>query len=199
MEQSQTSTGPALGVFCGAKSGNDPRWVVAAFEFGVAMARRGWRLVYGGGRIGLMGAVADGVLSAGGEAVGVIPAKLMERELAHRGLARLEVVNDMATRKQRMIELSDAFVALPGGLGTLDELFEVLTLRQIGEHSRPAALFDQNGYWQPLVDACRAMVEAGFVNTDDLTELIVEPTADALLDALERRLGEGLARRDAAA
>lgn len=193
MEPSQTSVGPALCVFCGAKSGNDPRWVVGAYDFGVAMARRGWRLVYGGGRIGLMGAVADGVLSAGGEAVGVIPSSLMERELAHRGLARLEVVSDMATRKLRMLELSDAFVALPGGLGTLDELFEILTLRQIGEHSKPTALLDQHAYWQPLVHACGAMTQAGFVNPEDLSSLVVEPTIDALLDALERRLAQASA------
>ena len=199
MSAPQPPTGPTLCAFCGAKSGNDPRWVVGAFDFGVAMARRGWRLVYGGGRVGLMGALADGVLSVGGEAIGVIPAGFMDRELAHRGLARLEVVTDMALRKQRMMELSDAFVALPGGLGTLDELFEILTLRQIGEHEKPTALLDQHGYWQPLLRACASMMDAGFVHPDHLSPLIVESTADAALDAIERALSDGLPRADAAA
>ncbi len=199
MSQPQPPAGPTLCVFCGAKSGNDPRWVVGAFEFGVAMAKRGWRLVYGGGRVGLMGAIADGALSVGGEAVGVIPARLMDRELAHHGLARLEVVSDMAVRKQRMIELSDAFVALPGGLGTLDELFEILTLRQIGEHEKPTALLDQHGYWQPLLHSCAAMIDAGFVQPDHLSSLIVESTPDTVLDAIERALADGLPRADVAA
>ncbi len=193
------SAAPTLCVFCGAKSGNDPRWVVAAFDFGVAVARRGWRLVYGGGRVGLMGALADGAISAEGEVIGVIPAGLMDRELAHRGVARMEVVTDMAARKQRMIEVCDAFVALPGGLGTLDELFEVLTLRQIGEHAKPAALLDQQGYWQPLLGACRSMVDAGFVHPEDLSSLIVESAASELLEALERAIAVGRPRADAAA
>lgn len=179
---------PTLCVFCGAKSGVEPHWAATAFGFGAEAVRRGWRLVYGGGRVGLMGALADGALSAGGEVIGVIPTRLMERELAHGSVARLEVVGDMAMRKQRMIGLSDAFVALPGGLGTLDELFEVLTLRQIGEHAKPSALLDERGYWQPLVRACRAMVEAGFVRDEDFSPVIVEPTIGAVLDALERSL-----------
>lgn len=113
--------------------------------FGQALARRGWVLVYGGGRVGLMGALADGALSAGGKVIGVIPQGLLQRELAHRALTQLEVVGDMAARKTRMIELSDAFVALPGGLGTLDELFEVLTLAQIGEHSDEAGCIAEPG------------------------------------------------------
>jgi len=179
---------PALCVFCGAKSGNEAHWALTAFDFGAAVARRGWRLVYGGGRVGLMGALADGALSAGGEVVGVIPTRLMERELAHGGVARREVVVDMAARKQRMMAMSDAFVALPGGLGTLDELFEVLTLRQIGQHAKPSALLDERGYWQPLLRACYAMVDAGFVRDGDLAPVIVEASADALLDGLARAM-----------
>lgn len=109
-----TGTSRTICVFCGAKSGNDPRWILEASAFGRALAARGWALVYGGGNVGLMGALADGALSAGGEVIGVIPHKLMQRELAHRGLSRLEVVSDMAERKTRMIAISDAFVALPG-------------------------------------------------------------------------------------
>jgi hypothetical protein len=175
-------------VFCGAKSGDDPRWVVGAYAFGEALARRGWSLVYGGGGVGLMGALADGALAAGGEVVGVIPHRLLARELAHRRLHQLEVVEDMAQRKLRMIAVADAFAALPGGLGTLDELFEVLTLRQIGEHAKPAALYNQDGYWDAMLAACRGMVRAGFVHARDLDPLICEPTIDAVLDALERAL-----------
>jgi len=171
-------------VFCGAKSGNDPRWVNAAFDVGRALAARGWTLVYGGGNVGLMGALADGALAGGGEVIGVIPEKLMQRELAHRGLARLEVVGDMAERKTRMIDLSDAFVALPGGLGTLDELFEVLTLGQIGYHRKPVALYNQDGYWDTLLTACRAMISRGFVLEADLASLHTSASIEGTLDAV---------------
>jgi hypothetical protein len=175
-------------VFCGAKAGGDPRWGQAARAFGEAAARRGWALVYGGGRVGLMGALADGAIAAGGEVIGVIPTTLMERELAHRGLSRLEVVADMAVRKQRMIEISDAFAALPGGLGTLDELFEVLTLRQIGEHALPVALLNQDGYWDALLAACRGMVDAGFVSPHDLDAMQVGASIAAVFDGLAARM-----------
>lgn len=179
----------SLCVFCGAKPGADPRWMPLARAFGAAVARRGWTLVFGGGRVGLMGALADGALDAGGQVVGVIPHSLMAREVAHRGLTRLEVVEDMAVRKTRMIELSDAFATLPGGLGTLDELFEVLTLRQIGEHAKPIGLLDQDGYWQPLLRACTAMVEAGFVHPRDFEALMPAADTGSLLDAIEAALG----------
>lgn len=175
-----------LCVFCGARPGTDPRWIEGARAFGKAVAARGWRLVYGGGHVGLMGAVADGALEAGGEVIGVIPRSLEARELAHGGLTRLEVVNDMAERKTRMIAISDVFAALPGGLGTLDELFEVMTLRQIGEHRKPVGLLDQAGYWRPLLVVCESMAAAGFVSAADLRMLSVETSADALLDALAR-------------
>ena len=178
----------SLCVFCGARSGADPAWMREARAFGAAVAGRGWRLVFGGGHVGLMGAVADGALDAGGEVVGVIPRSLMARELAHRRLTRLEVVDDMALRKTRMIALSDAFAALPGGLGTLDELFEVLTLRQIGEHRKPVALLDQDGYWQPLLAACDAMAAAGFVSAHDRATLLSAASIDGVLDALAREL-----------
>jgi uncharacterized protein (TIGR00730 family) len=179
---------PALCVFCGAKTGADPRWIPLARRFGAAVAERGWVLVFGGGRVGLMGALADGALEAGGRVVGVIPRSLMAREVAHRGLTRLEVVEDMAVRKTRMIQVSDAFATLPGGLGTLDELFEVLTLRQIGEHDKPMGLLDHDGYWQPLLHACRSMVEAGFVHPRDLDALVARAGTAELLDAIEAAL-----------
>ncbi len=171
-------------VFCGAKTGNDPRWMLEAAAFGRALAARGWVLVYGGGKVGLMGALADGALSAGGEVVGVIPQKLMQRELAHRGVARLEVVADMAERKTRMIALSDAFVALPGGLGTLDELFEVLTLAQVGYHRKPMALHNQDGYWDGLLTVCEGMVASGFVHAHEMAALRAFGTIAETLDGL---------------
>ncbi|MEK9720258.1 MAG: TIGR00730 family Rossman fold protein [Quisquiliibacterium sp.] len=175
-------------VFCGARSGNDPFWTELAAGFGARLAERGIGLVYGGGRVGLMGALASGALAASGRVVGVIPRSLLSRELAHDGLTELQVVDDMATRKVRMLEQSDAFVALPGGLGTLDELFEVLTLGQIGTHSKPSALLDARGYWQPLVGALQAMVQAGFVRPQDLGELLVQADPSVLIDKLLARL-----------
>lgn len=195
---SARSVSPAVCVFCGAKTGADPRWVPIAREFGAAVAARGWTLVFGGGRVGLMGALADGALAAGGQVIGVIPRSLVAREVAHPGLTRLEVVEDMAVRKTRMIELSDAFATLPGGLGTLDELFEVLTLRQIGEHSKPIALLDQDGYWQALLRACGGMVDAGFVHARDLEALVVRAEREALLDAIAAALPQA-AERDGSA
>lgn len=171
-------------VFCGAKSGGDPRYVRLAHEAGAAIAARGWTLVYGGGRVGLMGALADGAVAAGGTVVGIIPETLMRRELAHHGLAELDVVADMATRKTRMIARSDAFLVLPGGLGTLDELFEVLTLRQIGVVSKPCAVLDEGGYWSPMMAALRGFVGAGFVAPHDLDHVIVAPALGPVLDGL---------------
>lgn len=176
--------GRAVCVFCGAKTGHDPKWAAVARLVGAAIARRGWRLVYGGGRVGLMGVLADAALEAGGEAIGVIPQALLDREVGHKGLTRLEVVSDMAVRKVRMVELSDAFLALPGGLGTLDELFEVLTLRQTRYHAKPVAVLNQDGYWNSLIAACREMVAAGFVAPADLDCLIVEDQIERLLDAI---------------
>lgn len=174
----------AVCVFCGAKVGGDPRYVATAREFGASLARRAITLVFGGGHVGMMGSVADGALEAGGEVIGIIPQRLVERELGHRGIDRLELVPDMATRKLRMIELSAAFVALPGGLGTLDEIFEVLTLRQIGEHHKPMALLDLDGYFGPLLTALEGFARAGFIARHDIDHLIVEPTIERLLDRL---------------
>ncbi|MCX7203813.1 MAG: TIGR00730 family Rossman fold protein [Burkholderiales bacterium] len=129
----------AVCVFCGARPGSQPRFLELARRTGTAIARSGATLVYGGGSVGMMGALADAALQAGGEVIGVIPSALVAREVGHAALTRNEVVADMQVRKQRMIELSDAFLTLPGGLGTLDELFEVLTLRQLREHDKPSA------------------------------------------------------------
>jgi hypothetical protein len=181
-------------VFCGASSGRRPLYAETARAFGAALARRGLGLVYGGGHVGLMGAVADGALAAGGEAVGVIPQELVDRELAHGGLTQLHVVGSLHARKALMAELSDAFVALPGGFGTLDELMEQLTWAQLGLHAKPVGLFDVDGYWAPLIALARHATEEGFVRESDLAAIAVGADPDLLLDRLAR-LADAPARR----
>jgi uncharacterized protein (TIGR00730 family) len=177
-------------VFCGASSGRVPAYADAARAFGAALAGRGLGLVYGGGRVGLMGAVADGALAAGGEVIGVIPQELVDRELAHSGITELRVVVSLHERKAVMAELSDAFVALPGGFGTLDELMEQLTWAQLGLHLKPVALFDVEGYWRPLIALARHATEEGFVRESDLAAIAVGDDADGILDRLERMTRE---------
>jgi uncharacterized protein (TIGR00730 family) len=178
-------------VFCGASSGRRAAYGEAARAFGAAAATRGLGVVYGGGRVGLMGAVADGALAAGGEVIGVIPQELVDRELAHDGLSELHVVASLHERKALMAELADAFVALPGGFGTLDELMEQLTWSQLGLHAKPVGLLDVGEYWRPLIALARHATEEGFVREADLGAIAVAPDADALLDALD-----GLAAAD---
>ena len=171
-------------VFCGSRPGTDPTWVDAGRHFGQRLAERGLRLVYGGGHVGMMGAVADGALDAGGEVIGVIPAGLMAREVAHEGVAQMEVVGSMHERKARFAALSDAFVALPGGIGTLEELFETWTWLQLGIHRKPVSLLDVGGYWSGLVQFMEHAVESGFVGAPTRDDLLVDTDADALLDRL---------------
>jgi uncharacterized protein (TIGR00730 family) len=173
-------------VFCGASSGRSPAYADAARAFGAAAAARGLGLVYGGGRVGLMGAVADSALAAGGEVIGVIPQELVDRELAHTGLSELHVVGSLHERKALMAELAGAFVALPGGFGTLDELMEQLTWSQLGLHAKPVGLLDVEEYWRPLVALARHATEEGFVREADLGAIAVATDADGLLDRLER-------------
>ena len=173
-------------VFCGASSGRVPAYADAARSFGAALAARGLGLVYGGGRVGLMGAVADAVLAAGGEVTGVIPQELVDRELAHGGVTELRVVGSLHERKALMADLSDAFVALPGGFGTLDELMEQLTWSQLGLHAKPVALFDVEDYWRPLIALARHATEEGFVRESDLGAITVGTDAAGILDRLER-------------
>ena len=137
-------------VFCGSASNVDPRLLVAARVLGAKLAERNIGLVYGGATVGMMGAVADAALEAGGEVIGVMPQFLVDTEIAHRGLTRLEVVRDLSARKVRMAEQSDAFAVLPGGFGTLDEAFEVITWRVLGLHEKPIAFLDALGFWRPL-------------------------------------------------
>jgi uncharacterized protein (TIGR00730 family) len=173
-------------VFCGSSSGRLQAYAESARAFGLAAAKRGVGIVYGGGKVGLMGAVADGALAAGGEVIGVIPKALVERELAHDGLTKLHVVASLHERKAQMAELADGFVALPGGFGTLDELMEQLTWSQLGLHEKPVGLLDVEGYWRPLVAFARHATEEGFVREADLGAIAVADDADMLLDRLAR-------------
>ena len=150
-------------VFCGASPGTDPRYREAATATGRTLAERGIRLVYGGGRLGLMGAIADAALAAGGQVVGVIPRGLVDRELAHPGLTELRVVTTLHERKAQMAELADAFITLPGGLGTLEELAEVLSWAQLDLHAKPVGLLDIGRYFEPLVAFLDHAVSEGFL------------------------------------
>ncbi len=171
-------------VFCGSSSGAKPAYAAAAAELGTLLARSNIDLVWGGGNVGLMGVVADAVLTAGGRAIGVIPAALAERELAHVTATELHVVRTMHERKALMAELSDAFVALPGGMGTLDELFEILTWSQLGIHGKSVGLLDVAGYYAPLLAFLDHSRDEGFVRPRDRARLLVATRADALLETL---------------
>lgn len=174
-------------VYCGSSAGGRPVYRDVARALGRALARRGWGLVYGGGGIGLMGTVAETVAAAGGEVIGVIPHALMAREgVAANGLGELRVVDTMHARKAMMAELSDAFVAMPGGLGTLEELFETLTWAQLGIHGKPCALLDAGGYYEPLVALLDHSVAEGFVRPQHRALLLVGDDPEDLLERLER-------------
>ena len=149
-------------IFCGSQHGVDPRYRAAATRFGELAGASGLRVIYGGGRVGLMGAAADASMASGGEVVGLIPARLLEREVGHRAITELVVTRDMFERKSQMIERADAFVVLPGGLGTLDELLEVVTLRQLGYHDKPIVLVNLGGYWDPYLALVERVVDQGF-------------------------------------
>ncbi len=152
----------AVAVYCGSRNGEHPKYAKAAYRFGQILAQHHIRLVFGGGSVGLMGAVSDGVADHHGDAIGVITENLVRQEVANNRLPVLEVVPSMHIRKQRMFELADAFVVLPGGAGTLDETFEILTWKLLRLHDRPIVLVDQDGYWQPLVTLIDRVIEEGF-------------------------------------
>jgi len=172
-------------VFCASSPGTDPRYVAAARTFGSVLAQSGRRVVYGGGNTGLMGALADGVLSVGGEIVGVMPRHLVEREVAHRGLTRLDIVSSMHERKARLAEVADAFVALPGGLGTLEEFTEIWTWGQLGLHRKPYGILDVAGYYTPLLDFLDHALAQGFVRPEHRAMVHVSEDPSALLEAME--------------
>lgn len=171
-------------VFCGSSPGGDPAYLAAAQVIGHEIAGRGLRLVYGGAKVGLMGAVADAALAAGGEVTGVLPKALMIKEIGHPGLSRLEVVNSMHERKARMAELSDGFIALPGGAGTLEEIFEIWTWGQLGFHGKPAGFLNVAGYYDKLAGFLDHTVGEAFVKPVHREMLIFHDDATALLDAL---------------
>jgi uncharacterized protein (TIGR00730 family) len=171
-------------VFCGSSPGRRPEYAGQAFEVGGVIAERGLEIVYGGGSTGVMGALADGALTAGGAVIGVIPRWLVESEVAYTGLTKLHVVETMHERKAVMSELSDAVMALPGGIGTLEELFELFTWRQLGLHRKPIGLLDVAGYWQPLLGLLHHAVDERFLPAEHLEMLLVEANAAALLDRL---------------
>ncbi len=158
-------------VYCGSNAGNKPVYAERAQALGARIAAEGLQLVYGGGNVGLMGIVADAVLAHGGEVVGVIPEQLVQWEVAHKGVTRLEVVANMHERKARMFDLADAFVALPGGFGTLDEMFEMLTWRQLGLGKKPCAFLDVDGFYAPLIGMIDRMVEERFLHAEQRHDL----------------------------
>ena len=169
-------------VFCGASPGRSPGYAALASETGRALAERSIGIVYGGGRVGLMGALADGALDAGGEVIGVIPRGLVDRELAHPDVTELRVVETLHERKAVMAELADAFIALPGGLGTLEELSEVVSWAQLDLHRKPCGVLDPDGYFRDLIAFLDHAVEEGFLAGPDRARLIVESTLDGLLE-----------------
>ncbi len=175
-------------VFCGARSGNDPTYVDAAQAVGAMIAHQDWRLVYGAGDVGLMGEVARAAQVAGGQTLGVIPQHLMSREIGKRDLTSLIVTQDMHTRKHVMFTNSDAVVVLPGGAGSLDEFFEVLTWAQIGLHQKPIYLLNVAGYWDPLIFLIRHIVATGFADPTIQSLFQVVPDVDALKHALRTSL-----------
>jgi uncharacterized protein (TIGR00730 family) len=172
-------------VFCGSRPGRHPAFAAAAHELGTAMGARGWRLVYGGGEVGLMGVIANAVLASGGQVLGLIPRRLLDREVGKRDVTDLQVTETMFERKERMIAQSDAFVCLPGGLGTLDELLEVLTLRQLGYHDKPIVLTDVVGFWHGCSLLLEQVIAAGFAEPDVRGLLTVAPSVEATLGLLE--------------
>jgi uncharacterized protein (TIGR00730 family) len=171
-------------VFAGSATGDDPAYSGAVAALGAELARRGLGIVYGGGHIGLMGVLADAALASGGGIVGVMPQSLVNAEIAHPGLTRLDVVPDMTTRKAEMERLGDAFIAVPGGAGTLEEFFETWTWLQLGLHDKPVALYNVAGFWSPLLDTLRAMVSAGFLAQIYVDALIVVDDPLELIEAL---------------
>lgn len=173
-------------VFCGSRAGTDPKFTEAARQVGALLAGRGIGLVYGGGRVGLMGVTADAALAAGGEVIGVIPRALQERELAHTGLTGLHVVESMHARKTMMADLSDGFIALPGGAGTLEEIFEQWTWGQLGIHAKPNGFLNVDGYYAPVRQMVQDMVAAGFLARDYADMLTFETDPEALLAAFDR-------------
>ena len=186
----------SVAVYCGSRFGDLAAYAQAARELGRLIAHSGGSVVYGGGRVGLMGAVADAALAAGGSVVGVIPQALMDREVGHPGLTELHVVQTMHERKQMMAERADAFVALPGGIGTLEEIYEVWSWQQLGYHDKPVALLNVAGYYDALLEFMRVSHERGFVSAPQYNALMVDDDPARLLDRLTQAAAIATARDD---
>ena len=178
-----------LAVYCGSSMGADPAFADTARRLGEEMARRGIELVYGGGRLGLMGVVADAVLEGGGKAYGVIPQALTDLEVAHRGLTELFTVTSMHERKAKRTELTDAFVALPGGIGTFDELFEAWTWNALGYHAKQFALLNVNGFWDGMIGFLDGVTANGFMSPARRAQLLVGESIDEAIDLLDSAQG----------
>lgn len=181
----------AVCVFCGSRDGRNPAYVAAAKATGRAIARRGWTLVYGGGHVGLMGALADAALAEGGEVIGVMPRALLTREIAHPDITRIHLVTSMHRRKALMSSLSDGFLTLPGGYGTLEEFFETLTWAQLGLHTKPCALLDIAGFWDPLLAMIDTQISEGFVPEEHLRLILSGDDPDEILDRMAAYIPPG--------
>lgn len=174
-----------IAVYCGSSNGSDPIFAEQAYKIGQSIAMRDYGIIYGGARVGLMGAVAQGVLSQGGEVIGVIPEFLQKKELALNGITQNYVVSTMHERKAKMSELSDAIIALPGGYGTMEELFEMLTWAQLALHKKPIGLLNTRGFYDPLIALSESMIDKQFVKEEYRSLMIVEENIEKLIDGLE--------------
>lgn len=181
-------------VFCGASEGTSPEYRLAAEQLGKTIANQNRRLIYGGGNKGLMGIIANAVLANGGEVIGIIPERLVQAETAHHGITRLEVVENMHQRKARLSELADGFIAMPGGTGTLEEVFEVWTGMQIGYHEKPVALFNVSGFWQSLLNFLEHSVNEGFIRESFYQTLIVSDNNELILKHMDEFVPKDLQR-----
>lgn len=178
----------SLCVFCGANTGTRPVYRDGAAALGRALAANGTELVYGGGRVGMMGAIADAAIQGGGKVIGVIPEFLIDKELAHPGAAEMVVVPDMHTRKKAMFDRSEAFCVLPGGVGTLDETFEIVTWRQLHRHNKPIVLLNIDGYWSHLVGLMDRIIEEGFMHKGNSALVTVVDRPEDVIGAIEAEL-----------
>jgi len=174
-----------VAVYCGSSMGKNQIYAEKAIELGTVLAQNGHDLVYGGSKIGLMGKVADAVLAAGREVIGVMPTHLQQREIAHPSLTEIHFVESMHIRKAKMVDLSDAFIALPGGGGTMDEYFEVFTWAQIGLHEKPVILYNMNGFYDALLQHFNRMLEEGFIRPDQKSLIRVATTAEEILEIIQ--------------
>lgn len=185
-----TASSPAICVYCGAKETVDPKHLDAATAFGTELVQAGFRLVFGGGNCGMMGRVANAVMAAGGHVTGIFPKHLDQFEVRHTGLSELVLVDSMHERKQKMFELSDGFVILPGGFGTMDEMFEILTWRQIGLHEKPLVIFNHLNYWNPLLGLMDHLMDNGFASPKNRSFYDVYANSSEVIHTLSERLGK---------